>query len=105
MLVIHDASKSDEGFEEERAVPLAAMGYAGFVVDVYGKHIHGSGEEAYTLMSPFQEDRPFLLERLLAAVRTAQVEPEVDAVYDAKIADRSWRVLYDFLREIFQSEA
>lgn len=78
VLVIHDANKSDEAFEEERAVTLAGMGYAGFVVDVYGKGIHGSGDDAYALMSPFQEDRPFLLERLLAAVHAAKAEPEVD---------------------------
>ncbi len=79
VLVIHDANKSDEGFEAERAVALATMGYAGFVVDVYGKDIHGSGEDAFALMSPFQEDRPFLLQRLLAAVRAASSQAEVDA--------------------------
>lgn len=79
VLVVHDANKSDEGFEAERAVTLASMGYAGFVVDVYGKGIHGSGEDAFTLMSPFQEDRPLLLQRLLAAVRAASAQAEVNA--------------------------
>ncbi|MFK7896251.1 MAG: dienelactone hydrolase family protein [Myxococcota bacterium] len=78
VLVVHDANKSDEGFESERAVALAGMGYAGFVVDVYGKNIHGGGEDAYALMSPFQEDRPHLLQRLLAAVSAACAQPEVD---------------------------
>lgn len=79
VLVVHDANKSDEGFETERAVTLAAMGYAGFVVDVYGKDVHGSGDDAFALMSPFQEDRPFLLQRLLAAVRAAGQCQEIDA--------------------------
>lgn len=79
VLVIHDAMKSTQGFEEERAVLLAGMGYAGFVVDVYGKGIHAdSPESSYTLMQPFHEDRDLLGQRLLSAVNAAADLPEVD---------------------------
>lgn len=80
VLVVHDAMKSTAGFEEERAVTLAGMGYAGFVVDVYGKGVHATtNDESYALMAPFQADRSFLRRRLLAAVQTAAALPEVDA--------------------------
>jgi len=79
VIVVHDAMKSNQGFEEERAVTLAAMGYAGFAIDVYGKGIHGSdGEEAYALMEPFTRDRLFLQQRLLAGLHAAAAQPEAD---------------------------
>jgi dienelactone hydrolase len=79
VLVVHDAMKSTQGFEEERAVILAGLGYAAFVVDVYGRDIHcSSNEESYSQMQPFQEDRSFLQKRLLASVSAAASLPEVD---------------------------
>lgn len=79
VIVIHDAMKNNQGFEEERAVVLASMGYAGFAIDLYGKGVHGeTGEEAYELMTPFKNDRLFLQQRLLAGLRTAAAQPEAD---------------------------
>ena len=79
VLIVHDAMKSTQGFEEERAVTLAGLGYAAFVVDVYGRGIHcTSPEESYSQMQPFQEDRNFLQRRLLASVAAAAALPEVD---------------------------
>lgn len=79
VLVVHDAMKSTSGFEEERAVILAGMGYGGFVVDVYGKGISATDQESsYTLTAPFQEDRDFLQRRLLASLDAAAAQPEVD---------------------------
>jgi len=86
VVVVHDAMKSDQGFEEERAVTLAAMGYAAFALDVYGKGISGStGEDAYALMKPYHADRLFLQKRLLAGLRTAAEQPEADGEQMAAI--------------------
>ena len=80
VVVVHDAMKSDQGFEEERAVVLSGMGYAGFALDVYGAGIHTStNEESAALMQPFLDDRDLLQARLLAGLRAAGAEPEVDA--------------------------
>jgi dienelactone hydrolase len=77
VVVVHDAMKSTQGFEQERAVTLAAMGYAGFALDVYGKGISGAdGEDAYTLMKPYHADRSLLQARLLAGLRAAASQPE-----------------------------
>jgi dienelactone hydrolase len=79
VLVVHDAMKSTQGFEEERAVRLTGLGYAAFVVDVYGRDVHcSSNEESYAQMQPLQEDRSFLQKRLLASVAAAASLPEVD---------------------------
>jgi len=79
VVVVHDAMKSTQGFEEERAVTLAGMGYAGFALDVYGADVHGSDEEnAFRLMSPFQADRIHLQARLRAGLEAARALPEVD---------------------------
>ena len=67
VVVVHDAMKSDQGFEHERAVLLAGLGYAGFALDVYGAGIHAStNEEASRLMEPFHSDRGLLQRRLRA---------------------------------------
>ena len=79
VVIVHDAMKSDQGFEHERAVLLAGMGYAGFALDVYGADIHAStNEEAFGLMQPFQSDRGLLQRRLLAGLAAAATQPEVD---------------------------
>ena len=79
VVVVHDAMKSDQGFEEERAVALAALGYAVFALDVYGKGVHGTTqEESYALMLPFQEDRAHLQRRLRAGLDAAASQTEVD---------------------------
>lgn len=80
VVVVHDAMKSNQGFEQERAVTLAGMGYAGFALDVYGAGLSGEDNDAaYRLMKPFQDDRLHLQARLLAGVHAAAALPEVDA--------------------------
>lgn len=79
VVIVHDAMKSTDMFEEGRASTLAGMGYAGFALDVYGKGVHGSSfDESVALMRPFQEDRAALLRRLLAGLTTAAAQAEVD---------------------------
>lgn len=86
VVVVHDAMKSTQGFEEERAVVLAGLGYAGFALDVYGADVKGASEEdAGRLMAPFQSDRLHLQARLRAGLEAAAALPEVDETRMAAI--------------------
>lgn len=79
VVIVHDAMKSLEHFEDGRAAALAGLGYAGFVLDVYGKGVHGrTFDESVALMMPFQNDRAALQRRLRAGLSAAAAEPEVD---------------------------
>lgn len=54
-------------------------GYAAFALDLYGKGIlGGTKEENIALMTPFMNDRHFLLSRLEASLQTFQKQPIVD---------------------------
>jgi len=59
---------------------LAAMGYVGIAIDVYGKGNRGSmvGDNS-ALMNPWMTDRAALRQRLLAAVAAAAAHPAVDS--------------------------
>ncbi|MCZ6828911.1 MAG: dienelactone hydrolase family protein, partial [Gammaproteobacteria bacterium] len=79
-VIISHAFRGREAFECQRAEDLAALGYVGFALDLYGKGVLAeTTEEASALMSGFMEDRPLLQSRLLAAVDVAREQPEVDA--------------------------
>jgi len=62
VLVLHDWSGRDE-FEEGKAEALAALGYVGFAIDVYGRHGTSPADNA-ALMKQFLDNRPLLLQRL-----------------------------------------
>ncbi|MEZ0174026.1 MAG: dienelactone hydrolase family protein [Candidatus Reddybacter sp.] len=80
------AGRSD--FECQQADKLAALGYVGFALDMYGKGILGSGpDENGALMTPFMEDRPALQQRMGAALATASQQAEVDT---AKMASMGY---------------
>ncbi len=67
--------------DPERGVAdrLAAMGYVGIAVDVYGKGKRGGpGEDNSALMAPYMADRALLRDRLLAIVDAAAALPKVD---------------------------
>jgi dienelactone hydrolase len=67
-------------FEEDRACALAALGYAGFAIDMYGKGVAGgSPEENSALMAPLLADRALLQKRIGRAVAVMREQPEVDA--------------------------
>lgn len=67
-------------FEDEKAVWLAARGYTGFAIDVYGTGVLGSGpEENAALMQPFLDDRQMLLRRLAVALDVLRNQDAVDA--------------------------
>ncbi len=66
-------------FELRRAEELAALGYVGFAIDVYGKQQIGTGDEnGRACMVALKGDRPLLQRRLMMALTTLQLQPEVD---------------------------
>ncbi len=68
----------------DKARILAAQGYAGFAIDLYGNGIVGkTPEESADLMQALLDDRALLHGRLLAALAALQ---QVDAVDSDKIA-------------------
>jgi dienelactone hydrolase len=73
-----------DDFVAEKAKRLAALGYVGFAVDMYGKGVLGSGpEQNRKLMEPFMADRAVLQQRMKAALAAVKLMPWVD---DSKIA-------------------
>ena len=73
-----------DDFVAEKAKKLAALGYVGFAVDMYGKGVLGANpEQNMKLMQPFMADRDMLQKRMLAALAAVKLMPWVD---DGKIA-------------------
>lgn len=67
-------------FERRKARSLAALGYVGFALDLYGKGVLGSGpEENAALMQPFLDDRAMLQRRMTQALELARAQEAVDA--------------------------
>jgi dienelactone hydrolase len=83
VLINHTWAGRDE-FVAEKARKLAALGYVGFAVDMYGKGVLGSSpDECMALMQPFMTDRALLQQRMKAALAAVRLMPWVD---DSKIA-------------------
>ena len=83
VLINHTWAGRDD-FVAEKAKKLAALGYVGFAVDMYGKGVLGScAEENAQLMQPFMDDRQMLQKRMNAALYAVRLMPWVD---DSKIA-------------------
>jgi len=66
-------------FDNAVADRLAALGYVGIAIDVYGKGVRGdpAGDNS-ALMAPWGGNRAALRQRLLAAVDAAAAHPAVD---------------------------
>ncbi|MEZ4430088.1 MAG: dienelactone hydrolase family protein [Nannocystaceae bacterium] len=78
VLVCH-AWAGQGDFERGRAAQLAALGYVGVAVDVYGEGKRGaSNEECRALMLPLVTDRGLLRRRLLASVEAVRGLAVVD---------------------------
>ncbi|MCC5885085.1 MAG: dienelactone hydrolase family protein [Gammaproteobacteria bacterium] len=78
VLVSHAWGGRDD-FSCQRAEDLAALGYVGFALDVYGKGVHGGTVgENQALMNPLLGDRALLRRRLAAALTCIREQPEVD---------------------------
>lgn len=83
-VLINHAWGGRDDFVAEKAKKLAALGYLGFALDMYGKGVLGSGpEENAKLMQPFMSDRALLQKRIHAAFAAVKLMPWVD---DARIA-------------------
>ena len=66
--------------DDDVADRLAALGYAGIAIDVYGKGVRGDAQgDNSALMGPWMADRAGLRRRLLAAVDAVAAHPMVDA--------------------------
>jgi dienelactone hydrolase len=78
VLINHTWAGRDE-FVAEKAKKLAALGYVGFAVDMYGKGVLGtSPEQNMKLMQPFTADRAMLQQRMNAALAAVRLMPWVD---------------------------
>ncbi len=79
VLIVHQWAGPGEQ-ERETADRLAALGYAGIAIDVYGKDVRGdpAGDNGH-LLGPWFADRGALLRRLMAAVEFAKGHDAVDA--------------------------
>jgi dienelactone hydrolase len=67
-------------FERSKAEKLAALGYVGFALDLYGKGKRGASmEENAKLMQPFIDDRAMLRKRITAALDALKKHARVDA--------------------------
>jgi dienelactone hydrolase len=83
VLINHTWAGRDD-FVAEKAKKIAASGYVGFAVDMYGKGVLGSSaEENAKLMQPFIDNREMLQKRMQAAFYAVKLMPWVD---NSKIA-------------------
>lgn len=66
-------------FDMDKARDLAANGYVGFALDMYGKGVRGNSvEENQSLMKPFMEDRSLVARRMQRAIEVLREQQEVD---------------------------
>lgn len=79
VLVAHTWAGRGEA-DEAKARELAALGYVGFALDLYGKGIRGGGiDENRALMRPFMDDRALLQRRMRLALDAMRREDGVEA--------------------------
>ena len=87
VLIAHDWTGRRE-FACQAAERIAAMGYVGLALDMYGKGVFGADgdtEGNAALMTPFAEDRSLLRQRILAALVAGRNIPQVDSTRVAAI--------------------
>lgn len=71
--------KGQSAFETQKAEALAALGYVGFAIDIYGRGKRATEpEEAGKLMSVLNNDRALLLRHMQLATQTLRQLPQVD---------------------------
>ena len=76
--------KGQSGFETQKAELLAALGYVGFAIDIYGQGKRATTPaEASTLMAVLNSDRALLLKHMQLATKTIRQLPQVD---ESKVA-------------------
>ena len=82
VLVAHDWT-GRRGFATDKADEMAALGYVGFALDMYGKGVFGSDgdvEGNSALMGPLAGDRTALRARMTSALETLQGLDVVDSL-------------------------
>ncbi len=85
-VLVNHAWSGLDGFAEDKAIQMAAMGYVGFALDNYGDGaLPETVEEKQGFMTPLKEDRKKLLKRLKAGMKAASDLPEVDETHMAAI--------------------
>ena len=78
--------KGQSGFETQKAELLAALGYVGFAIDIYGQGKRATTpEEAGALMAVLDDDRALLLKHMQLGVKTIRQLPQVDETKVAAI--------------------
>ena len=78
-IMISHTWRGRSDFECDKARALAALGFVGFAVDMYGKGVLGqSPDESAALMQPFMDDRAKLQGRMTAALNALKAQEEVD---------------------------
>jgi len=79
VLIAHTWAGKDE-FVHQRAEDLAALGYVGFAVDMYGNGKVGADTaENESLMTPLVSDRDMLKDRIVSALNYGKSLPGVDS--------------------------
>lgn len=78
-VLINHAWGGLDGFAQDKAIQMAALGYVGFALDNYGDGaLPETVDEKTALMGPLKEDRTALLKRLKAGYKAAAALDEVD---------------------------
>jgi len=73
-----------DGFAQDQAVRMAALGYVGFALDNYGNGaLPETMDEKAAMMTPLKDDRKALLKRLTAGYKAAAALDEVDETHMA----------------------
>lgn len=79
VLIAHDWSGRND-FAREKAEQLAALGFVGFALDMYGEGQTAEAvEDKMALMQPLLNDRALLTARMQASLRAVRELPFVDA--------------------------
>ena len=85
VLIAHTWAGKDE-FVHQRAEDLAALGYVGFAIDMYGNGKVGADTaENESLMTPLVSDRNMLKDRIISALNYGKDLPGVDSSRTAAI--------------------
>lgn len=83
-VLVNHAWSGLDGFAEDKAIQMAAMGYVGFALDNYGNGaLPESVDDKMALMGPLKEDRALLLKRLKAGYKAAASLEMVDETHMA----------------------
>lgn len=83
-VLINHAWGGLDGFAQDKAVEMAALGYVGFALDNYGGGaMPESMDDKMALMGPLKTDRTKLLKRLKAGYKAAAALEQVDATHMA----------------------